>query len=151
MKQLTALLEMTLNALGYELAGCERTAGGLLRIFIDHPKGITLADCEKASRQLQHVLIVENIVYQRLEVSSPGLDRPLRTLSDFARAAGKQAVIMLKMPLNGRKKYQGMLHPPCDETMSLEVEGHQVSRLDFKLADLDHAHLVPDIDFRSRK
>ena len=84
-------VERTVTGLGYELVDTERSAGGLLRVYIDRVAGdpngefITVDDCEKVTRQLQHVLEVENCVYSRLEVSSPGLDRPLKKPADFAR------------------------------------------------------------------
>lgn len=124
-------VERTVSGLGYDLVDASRSAGGLLRVFIDHPAGadepatadvldapataagaqrfITVDDCEKVTRQLQHVLEVDNVVYERLEVSSPGLDRPLKRASDFARFAGEQVELTLKVPFRGRKKYAGEL------------------------------------------
>jgi ribosome maturation factor RimP len=150
--QLTELIETTVSGLGYELVDLERAGGGLLRIYIDQPAGIAIEDCEKVTRQLQYVLEVENIDYDRLEVSSPGLDRPLKKLSDFERFAGNEVVIALKKPLDGRKSYRGILHAPEGDTIGLEFEGKDgAAMLDFTLADLDKARLVPKVDFRSRK
>ena len=81
----------TVEGLGYEFVDAERLAGGLLRVTIDRDGGVQLADCERVSRQLTHVLAVENVDYARLEVSSPGLDRPLKHARDFARFAGAEA------------------------------------------------------------
>jgi ribosome maturation factor RimP len=150
--QLTELIETTVSGLGYELVDLERTGRGMLCVYIDQPAGISIEDCEKVTRQLQHVLTVENIDYERLEVSSPGLDRPLKKLADFERFAGSEAVITLKKPLDGRKTYRGVLHAPNGETIGLEFEGKEgAAMLDFTLADIDKARLIPHVDFRSRK
>lgn len=152
MVQLAELLETTVGGLGYELVDVERSGGGMLRIFIDKPEGIGIADCEIVTRQLQHVLTVENIDYDRLEVSSPGLDRPLKKLGDFVRFAGSEAVVTLKKPFEGRKQYRGVLHPPRGETVGLEFAGKDGPvTLDFTVAEIDKARLVPHVDFRSRK
>ena len=151
--QLTELIETTVVGLGYELVDLERTGRGMLCVYIDQPAGIAIEDCEKVTRQLQHVLTVENIDYERLEVSSPGLDRPLKKLADFERFAGSEVAITLKKPLYGRKSYRGILHAPNGETIGLEFEGTkgEAAMLDFTLADIDKARLIPQVDFRSRK
>lgn len=151
--QLTELIETTVTGLGYELVDLERTGRGMLCVYIDQPAGFSLEDCEKVTRQLQHVLTVENIDYERLEVSSPGLDRPLRKLADFERFAGSEVSVTLKKPLDGRKTYRGILHAPNGETIGLEFERKkgEAAMLDFTLADIDKARLIPHVDFRSRK
>ena len=150
--QLTELIETTVSGLGYELVDLERSGGGMLRVYIDQPAGIAIEDCEKVTRQLQYLLEVENIDYDRLEVSSPGLDRPLKKLTDFERFAGSEAVITLKKPLDGRKSFRGIVHAPEGDKIGLEFEGKDgAAMLDFTLADLDKARLVPKVDFRSRK
>ena len=147
--------------MGYELVDLEQAAHGLLRVYIDFApqdadKGhITVEDCEKVTHQLLHVLTVENAVYERLEVSSPGLDRPLKKLVDFARFAGQEALVKLRMPMPGaanRKSFQGILHAPDGDKLKLEFEGNDgPAMLEFGLADVDKARLVPKVDFRSRK
>jgi len=159
--RLLEMIEKTVVGLGYELVDLEQAGHGLLRVYIDFPpeeadKGhITVEDCEKVSHQLTHVLTVENANYERLEVSSPGLDRPLKKLADYARFAGCEAVVKLRMPMPGaanRKSFQGILHAPEGETLRLEFEGKDgLAMLDFTLADVDKARLVPKVDFRSRK
>jgi ribosome maturation factor RimP len=150
--QLTELIETTVSGLGYELVELERVGGGLLRISIDQPAGIAIEDCEKVTRQLQYLFEVENVDYARLEVGSPGLDRPLRKLADFERFAGSEVIITLKKPLDGRKSYRGIVNAPAGDTIGLEFEGKDgAAMLDFTLADLDKARLVPKVDFRSRK
>ena len=112
------IVERTVVALGYDLVEVERSGGGLVRVTIDRlagdPQGefITVDDCEKVTRQLQHLLEVEGAAYERLEVSSPGLDRPLRKEADYARFAGEPVALMLKMPFRGRKRFQGLLLAP---------------------------------------
>lgn len=110
-----AVVEQALGGLGYELVELEFGPRGLLRVFIDSPAGIRLEDCERVSRQLSHVLAVENIDYSRLEVSSPGVDRPLRNQQDFCRFAGEEITLRLRLPLSGRRNFQG--------TLSVEPDG----------------------------
>ncbi|MFM7226496.1 MAG: ribosome maturation factor RimP [Betaproteobacteria bacterium] len=153
------LIEKTVTGMGYEMVELELGARGLLRVFIDtlpaHGRPVIVEDCEKVTHQLLHVLTVENVNYERLEVSSPGLDRPLKKLADYERFAGQEAVIKLRMAMPGagnRKSFQGMLHAPEGETLKLEFEGTEgPAMLEFSLAEVDKARLVPKVDFRSRK
>jgi ribosome maturation factor RimP len=155
------LIEKTLAGMGYELVDLEQAGNGLLRVYIDfaeqepEPGNITVEDCEKVSHQLSHVLLVENVAYERLEVSSPGLDRPLKKLAHYARFAGQEAIVKLRMPMPGaanRKSFQGVLHAPDGDKLMLEFEGKDgPAMLEFSLADVDKARLVPKVDFRSRK
>ncbi|HVE88361.1 MAG TPA: ribosome maturation factor RimP [Burkholderiaceae bacterium] len=103
-------VERTVGGLGYQLVDVERLGGGLLRVSVDTGKGVGLEDCERVSRQLSHVFAVEQVDYQRLEVSSPGLDRRLRTAEDFARFIGKEISVQLYAPsvaAGGRKRLRG--------------------------------------------
>lgn len=159
--QLLEIIERTLGGMGYELVDFERGARGLLQVFIDFAPErqdaghITVDDCEKVTHQLQHVLTVENVAYERLEVSSPGLDRPLKKLADYGRFAGQEALVKLRVPMPGtsnRKSFQGILSPPEGERLGLVFEGKDgPAMLEFTLADVDKARLVPQVDFRSRK
>jgi ribosome maturation factor RimP len=159
--QLSELIEKTVHGMGYELVDVEIATRGLLRVYIDFVPAeadrgfITVEDCESVTHQLLHVLTVENAAYERLEVSSPGLDRPLKKLSDYVRFVGQEAVVKLRMPMPGaahRKTFQGILHAPEGDKMFLEFEANDGSAmLDFTLADVDKARLVPKVDFRSRK
>ncbi|MBB3121039.1 ribosome maturation factor RimP [Pseudoduganella violacea] len=160
--QLPELIETTVTGLGYELVDFERAERGLLRVYIDftaedaEEKGpITVEDCATVSHQLSHVLTVENVNYERLEISSPGLDRPLRKLGDFARFAGCEVIVKLRIALPGtanRRSYQGLLQAPEGDQLGLEFEGKDgPALLNFTLADVDKARLVPQVDFRSRK
>lgn len=161
--QLLDLIEKTVCGLGYELVHFERAERGLFRVYVDVRQGtdevdqahITVEDCSKVSHQLSHVLTVENIPYERLEISSPGLDRPLGKLSDYTRFAGCEVQIKLRRPMPGasnRKIFKGILHAPKDDSLKLEFESKDgPAMLEFTLADVDKAHLVPQVDFRSRK
>jgi ribosome maturation factor RimP len=135
-------LRDTLGGLGYELVDLELSRGGLLRVFIDTPKGITVEDCARVSNHLTRTFAVEGIEYERLEVSSPGLDRPLKRLEDFTRFAGQVASVRLKLPRDGRRRYEGKLAGVEDGSVVLEVEGE---RCRFALAEIDRARLVPDV------
>jgi ribosome maturation factor RimP len=136
-------LSDTLAGLGYELVDVETNRGGLLRIFIDAPQGIGVEDCARVSNHLSRALAVEGIDYERLEVSSPGLDRPLKRPEDFRRFAGQLASVRLKLPREGRRRYEGRLQGLEDGEVVLEVEGE---RRRFALADIDRARLVPTFD-----
>ena len=140
---LMSLLETTLGGLGYELVDMERSArGGLMRVFIDKPGGINLDDCATVSNHLTRVLTVENVNYERLEVSSPGLDRPLKKARDFERFAGQTVRVRLRVPQEGQRNFTGVLKQTRAGKVELEVEGKAVA---FDLANLDKARLVPEI------
>ena len=105
-------IERTVEGLGYELVDVEWLGGGLLRVTLDGRNGIGLEDCERVSRQLTHLFAVEGVDYQRLEVSSPGVDRPLKRVRDFARFVGAEINVQLHAPLAapaGRKRLRGRL------------------------------------------
>ena len=135
------LVETTVNGLGYELVDFERSGRGMLRVFIDKPEGISLEDCQVVSNQLTRLFPVENIVYERLEVSSPGLDRPLKKEADFVRFAGEKVQIKLRMPLAGRKNFVGVIGAVSDGVLQLDVDGSQIA---IELSNLDKARLVPN-------
>jgi ribosome maturation factor RimP len=152
--ELQGLLQRTVDGLGYELVSVELSnRGRMLRIFIDKPvagrqdvaaSGITLDDCARVSNQLARVLEVEDIDYERLEVSSPGLDRPLKKEADFARFAGEQARLTLRLPVEGRRNFTGVMRTVADGKLQLEIEGGTVS---VDLANIDKARLVPKVEF----
>lgn len=135
-------LRETLVGLGYELVDLESSRGGLLRIFIDSPSGITVEDCARVSNHLTRAFAVEGIEYERLEVSSPGLDRPLKRAEDYTRFAGQNVSVRLKLPRDGRRRFEGMLVGVEEGAVVLEVEGERQS---FALGDIDRARLVPDV------
>jgi ribosome maturation factor RimP len=111
-----------------------------LRVFIDKPEGISVDDCQVVSNQLTRLFLVENVDYDRLEVSSPGLDRPLKKEADFMRFAGAKAQLKLRMPLAGRKNFVGVIGGVSDGILQLDVDGNQVA---IELSNLDKARLVP--------
>lgn len=156
-----AVVESTVTGLGYDLVDCERSPKGLLRVYIDRvahdPAGefIVVEDCEKVTRQLQHVLEVEGCAYERLEVSSPGLDRPLKKPADYQRFAGQEIDLSLKLAFQGRKHYRGVL-AALAEGWRLELsgpvgKGEASKALDFSLEEVKEARLVPVVDFKGRR
>ena len=176
-------IEDTVRSLGYELVELERSAGGLLRVTIDWPwaaeqveRLVSVDDCERVTRQLQYVLEVEGVDYQRLEVSSPGIDRPLRHAQDFERFAGEVVDLVLKAPIGAaaagqvaanRKKFRGTLQRGEGEgwrivwrdepavkpgvRVSKKREAAPEQALDFALDELASARLAPVVDFKGRK
>ncbi|NWG38368.1 MAG: ribosome maturation factor RimP [Hydrogenophilaceae bacterium] len=154
--ELPALLETTLSGMGYELVAWERAGRGLLRVFIDRPDGhvpqdvspdtpaqggITIDDCVAVSNQLTRLFAVENVDYDRLEVSSPGLDRPLTKPGDFVRFAGQMINVKLRVPQDNRRKFSGKLLGLEDNKVQLDMDGNVVA-LDWN--NLDSVRLKPD-------
>ncbi|MFO1220845.1 MAG: ribosome maturation factor RimP [Burkholderiaceae bacterium] len=166
-------IERTVAAMGYDLVDAERSAGGLLRVFIDRQPGrayetgqsefVTVDDCERVTRQLQYALQVDGIDYARLEVSSPGLDRPLRKPADWERFAGSEVDLTLRLPFQGRKKWRGQLAARDggwrlvlpQQAQGKQAQGkapaEQAAALDFELAEVREARLVPQVDFKGRR
>lgn len=173
------IAQQTVTGLGYELVELERSAGGTLRVTIDWPwdgseRYVNVEDCERVTRQLQFTLEVEGVEYKRLEVSSPGIDRPLRTEKDFDRFTGEVIDITLKAPMGAaaagqvsasRKKFRGRLERAgegwqivwSDEPKS--EPGRRPSKkktpapmqvLGFALDELREARLAPIVDFKGR-
>ncbi|MBU6261095.1 MAG: ribosome maturation factor RimP [Burkholderiales bacterium] len=151
----------TATGLGYELVDVERAQRGLLRVTIDRVPGrtyadggdsITVEDCEAVTRQLQYALEVEGLDYARLEVSSPGLDRPLRSEADLQRYCGELVAVTLKVPFEGRKAWQGRLGAAGEGGWTLVFkEGKTEQEFGFKFDELREARLVPVVDFKGRK
>jgi ribosome maturation factor RimP len=140
---LHALIERTLEQQGFELVSLEVSGQSrLLRVFVDKSDGVNIDDCVSVSNQLTRVFEVEGVDYGRLEVSSPGLDRPLRKPADFERFKGSKAAITLRVPRDGRKRFVGMLDGVADGTLELVADG---VRLSFSLGDIDKARLVPEV------
>lgn len=174
--ELMALVERTVSGLGYELVDLERLGHGLLRVTLDAPQagGIGLADCERVSRQLTHLFAVEDVDYDRLEVSSPGLDRPLRGLRDFARFVGAEVALQLFAPVAGRRRLRGTVlavggeagaewvrlreSPPAAAPAARgraapkgkKAAAPELPQHDVALADIEKARLVPVVDFGSK-
>ncbi|MEP6721757.1 MAG: ribosome maturation factor RimP [Variovorax sp.] len=183
-------VEQTVAGLGYDLVEIERSAGGLLRVTIDLPWNgpnseavagapepfVTVEDCEKVTRQLQFALEVDGAEYKRLEVSSPGIDRPLRHEKDFERFVGEVIDLTLKAPMGAaagtlvsatRKKFRGTLEraesggwqivwsdapaPKPGQKVSKKREPAPLQALGFALDELRDARLAPIVDFKGRK
>ena len=136
------LVETTLAGMGYELVDLEVSGRGLLRVFLDRPEGITLEDCERVSNQLTRLFAVEGVDYERLEVSSPGLDRVLRKEADFVRFRGSKASIKLRMPLEGRRNFVGILGELQDGMLQFELDDG--THMAIELSNVDKARLVPE-------
>jgi ribosome maturation factor RimP len=179
---LQEIVEQTVAGLGYELVEIERSTGGLLRVTIDLPwspgaeQFVNVEDCEKVTRQLQFALEVEGAEYKRLEVSSPGIDRPLRGERDFERFAGELVDVTLKAPMGAlsggqvaanRKKFRGRLErataggwqivwsdepaPQPGRKVSRKKEPAPLQVLGFSLDELREARLAPIVNFKGRQ
>ncbi len=175
--ELTAVVERTVTGLGYDLVDLERVGHGLLRVTLDtvQPGGIGLEDCERVSRQLTHLFAVEQVDYDRLEVSSPGLDRPLRGARDFGRFVGAEVALQLHVPHDGRRKLRGVLlatggepgaewirlresapqpgpdaGKPRGRPKAKKPSASEMPELELRLAEVDKARLVPQVDFGSK-
>ena len=159
-----ALVEKTVTGLGYEMVHCERSPAGLLRVYIDKlseqaaaGQTIHVDDCERVTRQLQYVLEVDAVPYERLEVSSPGLDRPLKKAADYVRFAGNEVQVTLNVAFQGRKKYKGLLSAQSGSKNDSENEGWRLvfaddkgaeQAFDFSLEEVREAKLVPVVSFK---
>jgi ribosome maturation factor RimP len=179
------IVAQTVAGLGYELVELERSAGGTLRVTIDFPwepgaveeRFVNVEDCERVTRQLQYTFEVEEVDYKRLEVSSPGIDRPLRHEKDFERFAGEVVDLTLKAPMGAaaagqvapnRRKFRGTLHkaeagwelswsdePPPPQPGQKQVKKKKepvpLQVLGFTLDEVKDARLAPIVDFKGRK
>lgn len=161
MADLFVLTNEAIAGLGIELVDVERAPLGLLRVTIDRPEGVRIEDCELVSKQLSRVFEVENIDYARLEVGSPGIDRPLKTEADFMRFANERVELKLYMPIENRKVFAGILRAPDHESeiaagpavFGLEYQDDRgdVRVLNFNFDDVDRAKLDPILDFKGKK
>ncbi|MBZ0093243.1 MAG: ribosome maturation factor RimP [Sulfuricellaceae bacterium] len=140
--ELRGLLEKTILGLGYEMVDLEiSNRGKLLRVFIDKVGGVLIEDCTLVSNHLSRLLAVElDYDYDRLEISSPGLDRPLRKPEDFERFSGETVTLKMRIAVNGRRNFVGVLKGMKDGQVQLDVDG---DRLSFDLLNVDKARLVP--------
>ena len=137
------LLEKVLPGLGIDLIELESSQHGrLLRVFIDKAGGVTVDDCAFVSNHLTRLFAVEEIDFDRLEVSSPGLDRRLRTPRDFGRFRGEKANVRIRVPVDGRRRFQGTIKDSSEREFVLDVNGRIVN---VAFDNLDNARLVPKI------
>lgn len=143
---LATLLDSTLPKLGYELVDWDyQPRSRLMRVFIDRPEGVGVEDCARVSNHLSRLFAVENVDYSRLEVSSPGLDRPLRRLEDFSRFAGQEAQIRLRDPLDNARKLKAVLLGVEGSDVRVETHGG-VRNIPFD--NIEKARLVPRVQWR---
>jgi len=139
--QLADLIEQAVTGLGYELVDFETSPRArLLRIFIDCPQGVNIDDCSKVSNHLSRLFTVENVDYDRLEISSPGMDRPLKKAADFERFAGQQAQMRMRLPINGQRNFTGLLAGVKDGVVNLQ--GTETA-YQLPLEQIEKARLVP--------
>ncbi|WP_447846700.1 ribosome maturation factor RimP [Pseudomonas aeruginosa] len=148
LEQLQALLAPVVEALGYECWGVEFISQGrhsVLRVYIDRPEGILIDDCEAVSRQVSGILDVEDPISGEYtpEVSSPGMDRPLFTLEQFAKHAGEQVKIRLRSPYEGRRNYQGILRGVEEQDVVVLVDDHEYL---LPIDSIDKANIIPRFD-----
>ncbi len=135
------LIEQVVTGLGYELVDVELSPRGrLLRVFVDIERGINVDDCATVSNQLQRVFEVENVDYDRLEVSSPGLDRPLKKLADFERFNGQEIQLRLSLPVNNQRNFVGVLGGVREGVVVLATDKGEML---FPFDDIEKARLVP--------
>lgn len=139
--EIIKLIEQTVEGLGYEVVDVEMsTRGRLLTVFIDKDGGIGVEDCAAVSNQLTRVFMVENIEYDRLEVSSPGLDRPLTKLSHYERFVGEEIQLRVRIPVGNQRNFKGVLNGVDGDVIVLQVG---VGEQRFAFEDIDKARLVP--------
>ncbi|UOD49466.1 ribosome maturation factor RimP [Orrella daihaiensis] len=165
MKDLIELTREAVAALDLEVVDVERAPLGLLRVTIDRPftgegglvSDIKIEDCERVSRQLSRVFEVEGIDYRRLEVGSPGVDRPLRTERDFERFVGERIDVRLRDAVQGRRSFQGVLQRSCEQdgskqfVVEYQENKAETKRVAFDVTDVERAKLDPLLDFKGRK
>ena len=143
---LQQILETTLPGMGYELVDVELTAQGILRVVIDKEGGITVEDCATVSNHLSRVFMVEDVDYKHLEISSPGLDRPLKKAADFVRFAGSMVKLKTRLPVDGQKNFIGRIESFDDaaQTIVLAFDGKTAQ---IELSNVDKARIKPEFKF----
>jgi ribosome maturation factor RimP len=140
--KIDSLLEQTIPGLGYEFVGVEITPARLIRIYIDKEGSVTIDDCELVSNHLTKLFLVEEIDYNRLEVSSPGVERPLRKVEDFSRFQGKMAKVKTHEPINGEKVFQGTILNIVGQIVQLQLDTNEVIDIDY--SNISRARLIFD-------
>ena len=143
---LQQILETTLPGMGYELVDVELTAQGILRVFIDKEGGITVEDCATVSNHLSRVFMVEDVDYKHLEISSPGLDRPLKKAADFVRFAGSMVKLKTRLPVDGQKNFIGRIES-FDEAAQTIVLAFDGKTAQIELPNVDKARIKPEFKF----
>ena len=143
---LQQILETTLPGMGYELVDVELTAQGILRVFIDKEGGITVENCATINNHLSRMFIVEDVDYKHLEISSPGLDRPLKKAADFVRFTGSMVKLKTRLPVDGQKNFIGRIESFDDaaQTIVLAFDGKTAQ---IELSNVDKARIKPEFKF----
>lgn len=139
--QVVELIEQAVAGLGYETVDIESSPRGrLLRVFIDKAAGVTVDDCVTVSNHLTRLFMAENVDYERLEVSSPGFDRPLKKMSDYERFAGQEVQLKLRLPLGSQRNFSGVIGGIREGLVVLQTaEGER----EFPFENVEKARLVP--------
>ena len=145
-------LSLLVSSMGYELLGCEMSSMGskkLFRLFIDSSKGVSADDCSKVSHQISAMMDVEDPIQSRyvLEVSSPGIDRPLFELCHYGRFVGSEIKLRLHAPLSGRRQYQGVLQRVEGDSIYLMVEDGSGQEVEIPFSAIDRANVIGKIQF----
>ena len=143
---LQQILETTLPGMGYELVDVELTAQGILRVFIDKEGGITVEDCATVSNHLSRVFMVEDVDHKHLEISSPGLDRPLKKAADFVRFTGSMVKLKTRLPVDGQKNFIGRIES-FDEAAQTIVLAFDGKTAQIELSNVDKARIKPEFKF----
>ncbi|TXI91157.1 MAG: ribosome maturation factor RimP [Neisseriales bacterium] len=138
--KLLQILEQTVPGLGYELVDVEITPAKIVRVFIDKEGGVTVEDCADVSNHLSRVLVVEEVDYNRLEISSPGLERPLKKLNDYIRFSGRLAKVKTHEMINNQKVFEGRIIGVEGEEVSLELADKQIFKVAFD--DINRGRLI---------
>ena len=138
--KLNTILEHTVPGLGYELVDVEVAPSKLIRVYIDKEGGITIEDCEIVSNHLSKLLLVEEIAFNRLEVSSPGIERPLKKIEDYIRFKGRVAKIKTRELINGEKVFQGVIIAVDGSSVILGLENGNTVNIDFSI--ISRARLI---------
>jgi ribosome maturation factor RimP len=149
--KINAILEKTIPGLGFELVDVEITPAKIIRVFIDKDGGVSVDDCEEVSHHLSKLFLVEEIEFNRLEISSPGVERPLKKLEDFVRFNNQVVKVKLRELINEQKVFQGKILAVHGNKISLSLDNDEVLEIDF--GSIVRARLVYDfrVDLRARK
>lgn len=145
--KLNAVLEQAIPGLGYELVDIEIAPSKLIRVYIDKDGGVNIDDCELVSNHISKLLLVEEINYNRLEVSSPGIERPLKKIEDYIRFNGRLAKIKVREAIDGQKVFQGLISEVAEDIISLTLDNLSVMKFEF--GSISKARLI--FDYKTKK
>ena len=143
---IAAIVNAAVKGLGFELVDFERAGGGMMRVFIDKPDGISVENCADVSNHLTRLFVVENIDYSRLEVSSPGLDRPLKSMDDFKRFIGSPVKVRLNAMVDSRKRFDGTVESVDGEAITFKLLVESATSSKVKTVKRSNAKSKSDIN-----